>query len=49
MMLQGKYFEKESNCFDVEAIIKDAYDYACATLETVEQVMSHAHTKYRSC
>lgn len=36
-MLQGKHFEKESNCFDVELIIKDAYGYACATLETVEQ------------
>ena len=45
MMLQGKYFDKESNCFDVEAIMTEAYDYACATLETVEQVMLHVHTK----
>lgn len=37
MMLQGKYFEKELNCFDVEAIIQEAYSYASATLETVEQ------------
>jgi len=46
MMLQGKYFEKESKCFDVEAIIEEAYNYACATLETVEQVMWHVHAKY---
>lgn len=43
IMLQGKYFEKESNRFDVEAIIEDAYSYASATLETVEQVMSYVH------
>ena len=49
MMLQGRYFDKESNCFDVEAIIKEAYDYACAALESsVEQVMWHVHTKYCS-
>ena len=46
MMLQGKYFQKESNCFNVEAIIQEAYSYACATLETAEQVMSHVHAKY---
>lgn len=45
MMLQGEYFDKESNCFDVEAIMTEAYDYACATLETVEQVMLHVRTK----
>ena len=48
MMLQGKYFEKESSCFDVEAIIKDAYGYACATLETVEQVMYAKYCTYYS-
>ncbi|XP_078343352.1 ADP-ribosyl-[dinitrogen reductase] glycohydrolase-like [Oculina patagonica] len=37
LMLQGRHFVKESNSYDTEAIMGDAYDYACATLETVEQ------------
>ena len=39
MMLQGKHFVKESNSYNVEEIMKEAYSYASATIElTVEQV-----------
>lgn len=49
MMLQGKYFEKELNCFDVEVIIKDVYDYVCVIFEIVEQVMLYVYIKYCIC
>ena len=38
MMLQGTHFVKESNSYDGEAITKEAYSYARATLETDQQV-----------
>ncbi|PFX16366.1 uncharacterized protein LOC111342294 [Stylophora pistillata] len=37
MMLQGKHFVEESGSYDAEALIKEAFGYACATLETDEQ------------
>ena len=49
MMLQGRHFVKESNSYDVDAVIKDAYGYACATFETDAQVttvlLCSEHTK----
>ena len=39
MMLQGKHFVEESGSYDAEALIKEAFGYACATLETDEKVM----------
>ena len=38
MMLQGKHL-KYSRDYDVEAVIKDAYKYACKTLETTAEVI----------
>lgn len=38
MMLQGKHL-KSSRDYDVEAVIKDAYKYACKTLETTPEVI----------
>lgn len=37
MMLQGKHFVEESGSYDAEALIKEGFGYACATLETDEK------------
>ena len=38
MMLQGRHL-KYSGDYDVDAVIKDAYKYACKTLETTPEVI----------
>ena len=38
LMLQGKH-SKESGNYDIEAVIRDAYNYARDTLETAPEVM----------
>ncbi|KAM7442120.1 hypothetical protein ABFA07_008860 [Porites harrisoni] len=46
MMLQGKHL-KYSRDYDVEAVIKDAYNYACKTLETTAE--AEELKKYMFC
>jgi len=40
MMLQGKHL-KEPGSYDAEAVVNDAYGYACDTLETEPEVVIH--------
>ncbi|PFX17927.1 Transient receptor potential-gamma protein [Stylophora pistillata] len=45
MMLQGKHFVEESGSYDAEALIKEAFGYVCATLETDEVLIQETREK----